>query len=680
MAFQNIPLKSIEVDITAVTGVEQLPWYNPTDFPVPPGNPYPTPVPKDFRWSVTMAVSTQTQSSYITRAPGLYNGFDINVGQWIANISTGQAWQIISVTAKTATEVTAIVQDVYRYNTFADTSGSGNGGPALSTYIVFTINEEGYQQIDPVPPSGISANFTQNLTSRFNYINLQYDYPLYQAGNSFVVNDVIAADTVNHRWVLADNQHKTVIGRITSISDVLPGWFTFNPVQKVVDTLNWLPGQVADTIYTSNTAPGGLSTDSANGTPLYIKLRDNTQSETISTLAGPTDPGNVFQLNDYDIIIGGSGAANDVITAVNLETANTGVTASSILAPTTVETNFALLSPTYGEVVLWAASSPATATINGTLVTFDITSTTPGYEDYAQAPQMAAAVNRDAPANIVATTTNNGAWVLLTNTAGGAITIVNGTSDINGVPFAGTNSGSGLALNTSASTSSFIKLLAEDARAIDLLDVVGQPLIDYGLVSVENGIKAAGLYIEGGLRQASVTVVNDLLARDALSPMIGDQVYVIDSNDGLGNNVGLWSMWIWDGVAWVATQYEQNVDSSAKTLSLSLDSTTIASNSTIGTISTGTRVSQIVVEVTTAFDGNPTLDIGYTVSDGANTETSTAGLMSNQLIDLNNVGTYTTTSDILFGTDTITGDVVIKTEQNFSGSTTGSLQILVSYV
>src|SRR5690606_3525520 len=117
------------------------------------------------------------------------------------------------------------------------------------------------------------------------------------------------------------------------------------------------------------------------------------------------------------------------------------------------------------------------------------------------------------------------------------ITIVNGSSDINGVPFAGASSGSGLALSTPASITYNIEFTAVDARAINFLDVVGSTVNDFGLISVENGIKACGLYIEEGLRTATTTVVTNLTQLNTLSPLIGDSAYVIDSDDGQGNNV-----------------------------------------------------------------------------------------------------------------------------------------------
>ena len=677
MAFLNIPLKSIQVSVDTVIGTATMPWYNPNAFPVVPPNPMPTPLQKDYRWRITMNVDTQNQSSYITRDPGKYTGQDITVGMWIANLTTGQAWQIITVEEKTNSTATAIIQDIYRYNTFRDVSGGGNGAPNTGTYVVFSIGDTGIPQIDPVPPGGVSSTFGINLQSRFEYINLQFDYPLYQAGNTFRVNDTIAADSTTNSFVLSSAANRIAVGRVTSISDTLPGWFTVNPVQKIDDYLDYLPGGVGDIIYTSLTVPGGI-TLTPGGSQLYIKLRDNTSSVSYSRLPGPTTPGNVFQLNGYDITVGGSGTAANVITAVNLQTLNTGVTASSVLAPNTVSTNSGLVSPTYGEPALWASSSPATATINGVSVTFNITSTEAGYEDYARPAQMAQSINNANIPNIIASSPS--ALILeITNTAGGSITIVNVTSDINAVPFAGTSSGSGLALSTSASTTYVIKFLAVDARAINFLDVVGAPVQDFGLVSVENGVKACGLYIAEGLRAAINTVVTDLAALNALSPLIGDQSYVINSDDGQGNNVGEWSLWLYDGMIWIETANQDSSTTDAKSVEYTVLYNS-ASSINIGTISTGRRVTLITVEVTEAFDGTSTLDIGYSISNPSPPPPVPAGLMTASVIDLTVAGTYTTSTDVLFGTDTAQGDVTVTASYSAGGATAGSAQIIVSYV
>lgn len=678
MSFLNTPLKSIQVVLTSSTGVETMPWNNPLLYPVVPPALPPAPVNKDFRWRVTLEVTTQSHSSYTSRDPGEYNGQDISVGDWIANLVTGQAWQIITIESKTTTQVVAIIQDVYRYNTFRDSAQVGNGGPPVGGYYVtFQIGDTGAPEIDPIPPAGTSSAFYANLSSRFEYINLQFDYPLYQAGNTFAVNDVIAVDSDTNDFVLSDASHKIIVGRVTSISDTIPGWFTINPVQKIVDDLDYLPGNIGDVLYTSTTIPGQITTV-PGGSEIYVKLRNNTSSISDSLTSGPTTAGNVFQLNGVNITVQSPGDAAALVSSVNLEQVNTGVSSSLVLETNSVQTNNALITTIYGEPALYASSSPATATINGVLVTFNITSTDPGYEDYARPAQMAQAINNAGIPNIIASTPS--ALVLkITNISGGAITVVNGTSDIAGVPFAGTNSGSGLVLSTPASTTYTVRFTADDARPINFLDVTGTTVSDFGLISVENGVKACGLYIAEGLRTASTTVVTTLTQLNALSPLIGDQAYVINSDDGNGNNVNEWSMWLYNGINWVATSTQDSSSTDAKSLELEL-TTNLAGVYQVGKISTGRRVTLITVEVITPYNAPATLNIGYNVNSVPPGLPNYTGLMTASVIDLTVSGTYTTTTDVLFGVDTDEGDVTVLAEFDPMGATIGQAQIIVSYV
>lgn len=676
MPFINIPLKSVEVDIVSSVGVEMMLWADPSDYPVSPGAPTPPGRPRDHRWRVVANVASQLHSSAYTRAPGQYNGMDINVGMWISNTSSGQSWQIIKVESKRSDQVTVIVQDIFRYNTIRGSLGDGDGAPSNGLCVVYGLNDEGMPQIDPLPQNGVSIAFTQNLQSRFEYINLQYDYPLYQSGNDFQFNDVIAVDPSTHSFVKSNTINKTVIGRVTSVSDTIPGWFTINPVQKIVDALDYLPGDVGDIIYASEINPGEITTV-PGGAQLYLKLRNNTSSRTAGTLTGPTPPGGVIQLNKTTITVPGSGTVDDMVGAINAVSSQTGVMADRQLTPTSASTASQLLSNVYYEIAL-SVTSPATSYINGVLVTFDISSTTPGYEGYAQAAQMAESINAANIPDIVATAPTLYSLVI-TNNSGGAITIINANPDDNGVFFAGANSGSGLMTGTAPSTQSVLVLTAIDSRSIDMVNVVGSVLDDFGLVSVENGTKACGMYIQDGLRSSTSSVLTNLSQLNALSPLIGDSAYVINSDDGQGNNVNEWSSWVYDGTKWVRVSSQDSVDTDAKSIEYALLYSS-PENINIGKISTGRRVTLITVEVHEPFDGDASLVIGYTTMNPSTSETVENGLMKSELIDLSVTDTYTTSTDVLFGTDTPGGDVAITATFVSGNSTMGSGQIIVSYV
>lgn len=675
MSYSNTPLKTLQAEITNVVSVSAMAWYNPVDFPVLPGHSYPLPVYKDYKWRVTLTVETQNQSSYITRAPGRYTGVDIVVGMWIANAITGQSWQIITVDSKTDTTVVAVVQDIYRYNTFKDPSMTGNGSPNIGPYIAFNLSEAGTPIIDPVPTNGVSADFAVNLQSRFSHSSGQNDYPLYQADNNFVINDVIAVDNVTHSFVKSSSDHRVVIGRVTSISDTIPGWFTISPVRKIVDYLDYLPGNVGDSIYIDLNNPGQITLD-PRGTELYLKLRNNTSTISRNTIFDAvTTVGNVFQINGINVGVTNSGNLSDVEYNTNLVSTQTGVSATTVLAVNTIYTNDNLVNTTYNEPILYAASHPAIATINGVTVTFNVLSPEAGYTNYSKISDMVTAINRANIPNIVASV-DSIRTIKLDNTSGGAINIVNISTDLNGVNFAGTNSGSGLVLNKTASTAYQIEFRAIDARAINFLDIVGTTILDLGLVSVENGVKACGLYIEAGLRTSTSTVVTNLTQMYSLLPMVGDTAFVINSDDGFGNNVNQWSQWLYNGSVWTKTGSEDSANVDAKSLEYTLEYNS-AGSGIIGEISSGRRVTLITVEVLVAFNKVSTLSIGYQI----NTNPITTGtLMVSGLVDMTKVGVYTTTSSMVFGTDTTQGDISVNFAYLANTATAGRARIIVTYV
>ena len=188
------------------------------------------------------------------------------------------------------------------------------------------------------------------------------------------------------------------------------------------------------------------------------------------------------------------------------------------------------------------------------------------------------------------------------------------------------------------------------------------------------------MYIAEGLRTATSTVVTNLSGLHALNPLIGDQAYVINSNDGNGNNVGEWSLWLFNGIIWIETSNQDSSTTDAKSLEFSLSHMTSASIN-IGSISTGRRVSLITIEVITPFNvPGATLSIGYQVNNPTNPIIVADGLMASSLIDLTIAGTYTTSTDTLFGIDTPVGDIIVTGSFTSNGALSGVAKIIVSYV
>jgi hypothetical protein len=181
----NEPAKVLVTNVTSVNGKTQWPhndglgdkWYS--------GGA----APRYYQWDVEATVTAQDHGSHLTRKDFQYNGQDIQVGDWMAQASTGICCRIISISAKTNTTVTMVVEDWLRYNTFRAANGSGVFG--TGTAIVFQLNENGHPMLDPIN-TGVNTVFYQNINSRFQYLNPQMHYVLDQTSHGFEPGNVIS--------------------------------------------------------------------------------------------------------------------------------------------------------------------------------------------------------------------------------------------------------------------------------------------------------------------------------------------------------------------------------------------------------------------------------------------------------------------------------------------------------
>ena len=117
--------------------------------------------PKYYQWEVTGTVSAQTHGSHLTRKDFEYNGLDVQVGDWIAGATTGTCLRIVSISSKTSTSVTMVVEDWLRYNTFRDATGNGIFGTGFC--VIFQLNENGHPMLEPVQLSIKTGNFNLNI-------------------------------------------------------------------------------------------------------------------------------------------------------------------------------------------------------------------------------------------------------------------------------------------------------------------------------------------------------------------------------------------------------------------------------------------------------------------------------------------------------------------------------------
>jgi hypothetical protein len=660
---QNLPNRVIAVSVTKQTGIETWPYQLGTDDRWWSGGVS----PRNYRWELELSVTVQRHSSHLSREPFEYSGLDLRVGDWIASATTGNALQVTSIESKTRTYVKIIAEDILRYNTFKDAAVSGNGAIGVGQAIIFELNDEGMPKLDPLGGIGVSTLFYPNVSSRFQTFNSQFDYKLTQSGHSFVVGDIVAADPSNNQFVKSSSTNKQIIGTVTHIGPT-PDDFYISPIQTIVHDFDSLIGDVSDIIYVDDNSPGQLTLSDASNKIIYVKLKNNTKTEVFGTAYNSTSTtGDKFTVNGEEITVG-TGTIADTATLISAESPATGVSAFEKTVETEVQTVYSSLA--YGQPGLYISNNP-TSTINGDLVTFNID--TVGFVEtglnIAVEEDMATAINRDMAiagnTDIVADTPAPNT-LRLRNIVGGPITIANLTGDPNSNYFAGPTSGSGIPLSTSASTDKYLYLEATDARAIELRNVSGTPLEDYGIFSAENGEKAAALYVEEGLvpvRTAQMTVVADIAERDALNTLAGDQAFVQDKGNGE------WAQYLWDGTVWIILSTEDSATVDADTIFLTV---TFSDTGTlpIGTISNNSRVTLVTVDVITPFDGSPTLTVGDSGDP--------ARLMDDSLHDLTVAGDYHTDhSDYVYDGGS---DVTINAYFDPGGSTAGEANIILSYL
>ena len=650
--FIEIPAKVIQGTADAVSPLNFWPYNNGGDDLYWSGGSN----PKYYQWTVVVSLTEQTHSSFRTRKPYVYNGNDVAVGNYIADSTTGVAVKIISVTSKTDTSVTCVVEDVLRYNTFRDTTQFGRGiFQVNSSIIIFELNEEGQPIFDPLP-TGVPAAMVGNLMARFSNFEENFNFTLTKANHGFALGDLIAADPANNTFVLANASYPYLIGTVTNV-DLGTNDFMVNPFTKVVDGYPSLLGEVGSVLYADPVNAGDLTLTGQQ--PVMIKLRQETNTTVTGSMLAPganTTVGNTFEVNGVLATVGNVGSPADMVAAIN--GANTTVTAALVEENPSVSTDATLLN-SFSLVVVQV---PGQVNLNGTLVHF--TTTTSGSNSlgsgYADQYDIATDINAAAITGIVATGTSSG--VTVTNTNGGSIVFVNSGADGLGNLFAGPSSSSGLALSTSTGAT-YLTLNNDGAGAINLLDVTGTPTLDFGLTSAENGIKAAALIIEQGVRQASTFVVTSLAARDALTVAVGDQSYV----QNVGN--GEWAFYIYDANnAWVKIADQDSSETDAQTAEVTLTPMSNASG-VIHTISDGRRVSFVTVTVDAAFGNSAFMTIG---DDG-----NPSRLMTADQSDLTVLGDYSATPSYTYQTGG--QDTEIKYYLTANGSVTGNAVVAITY-
>ena len=659
------PAKVLQCSVTSATGEITWPFDDGENDPWWGGSSN----PKFYRYSITFSVQAYVHGSHKTREPRRYNGLDVAIGDWIAGSQDGKCLQIISVTSKTETEVTCVVEDVLRYNTFRSSTGS----PLFSvpgTAIVFTVNETGKPLLDPLPASVVSTDFFPNITSRFEYFNPAENFRLQKTAHGFQRGDVIVCtETGDFAKANASTVARTI--GVVSVTGPGPDQFMIMPQNRIIDFNPAIPGTAGDYIYADT--DGDLTTSEATKKVLFLKIKDSIPSELVndnpSALANVSS---VLEINDVDVTLSG-GNLQVVVNDINSHSANTDVDAQLVLSETTVISNSS--DYLYGLVGGYIPFAAAFDSGSGN-TTVNINSDAAGSAAYgpgiASAKDMVDAINSANIPNLSAVVQGSGE-IKLTEANGNAVIIHNVTNDTNGTPFAGSGSLTGLSTTTAASTIELLKLTRDDGGPIDFRNKVGTPTLDLGIYSVHNGQFPLALYIEHGVKTGGVVVVNSIASRNNLSAQGGDMAYVTDAGSGE------WGLYVYDGSTWVEVGNQDSAATDAQTLTATFTAPGggIAGLETynLGNISPGCRIVEIIVEVHTplgSYTGSaPFVEVGVT--------NDIDQFMTGDESDLEEVAAYSASPNYLYP-ETQTTDLEIKARITHRNALQGEFTVSVTYV
>ncbi len=656
----NIPNKVLETSISSISGSEFWDhangsgdlWYSGVG------------TKKYYRWEVTFSVTEQLHGSHLTRDDFKFNGLDVVVGDWLAEATSGDCWKIISISSKSATSVTCVVEDWLRYNTFR--ASNGNGSPSTGAGVVFSLNEKGIPMLDPLPSTS-TEKFYPTLASRFEYLNPQTNYVLEQTTHGFSKGDVIAVSGTGFSKANTSTMAR-MIGVVTEAGPG-PNQFMILPNNQIIDFDPTIPGNQGDYVYVSST---GALTTTDTGKIAFLKLQDAIPTVLTGTGSNPELSHNhSIKLNGKTVTFNGGGSNVTLATAVGQinAVANTNVVASSVAVETTVVSDGA--NTIYGLV---GGYTPFSATFNSGSGNTTVNFTTNGsqYAGVSTPEDMVIDINAANIPNLTATST---ATVLtLTESKGNAINIVNVTNDANGNPFVGGSNISGLNATTNSTGAQKMVLTRADGGPIDIYENPEEFRTFVGIASGHTGMYPLAMNIEQGIRTGGTTLVADVNARNSLAAMAGDQAYVTNAGDGE------WALFLYDGSGWVEISNEDSATVDAKTMqttfSMPIGGFGNSSTNNLGNISPGRKIQSVSVDVTTAFTGYsgnilPNIEVGTVADPDIYVDEVSNDCTSAEMYISNPEYTYPSTE---------TQEQLIRVRCNHYGASQGNVTIKLTYI
>jgi hypothetical protein len=656
----NFPNKVLNTSVSNSVGTEYWPYANGDNDPWYEGSFS----KKFYRWELELTIQPQQHGSHLTRDDFEYNGLDVIIGDWIAGATDGKCMRIVSISLKTKTFVRCVVEDYLRYNTFK--TPGGNGLFQGSAAVIFSLNEEGFPILDPMP-TNTSPDFFTLVASRFQYLNPQTNYLLREPNHGFKKGEVIsvtASGYVKANAITAD----TMIGVVTE-SGPGPDFFMFLPNNRIYDFDPGIPGVQGDYIYVDD--QGNLSNVSATTKrAIFLNLKNSVPTVLSGNVGNPVIlNGNTVVFNSVGVTFSGAGGSANVFemaSSINEFTDDHFVTAQVVPFPNTITSNAA--NTAFGLVGGFVPFSAYLDTgSSNTLITF--TTAGSSFAGVASPLDMKVDIQAAAIANLSVTANEND--LTLSELNGNSITITNVSADTGGTNFAGPLSITGFNLANPGTSANKLELIRSDGGEILIYEDSDIFQNATGIFSGHNGSLPLAMNIEQGVRTGGIYVVADVAARNGLVPIAGDQAYVI--NKGFGE----WALYQYTGSAWVEISNQDSAATDARTLVTTFTlpiagSTATAQN--IGNVSPGRKIVGVTVDVLEPLSNasqSPTLLVG--------TLEQPSQFLSGPETDLTDTATFSVSPEYLYPANS-TSEMTLRATLNHYNATSGIVTVKVTYV
>lgn len=236
-----------------------------------------------FRWNVTLSVIPQLHSSVNSPRQLIYDGRDIQTGDYLAFGRPVRIYEVVSVSSSTPDTAVLVMEDLNSMSALHDQGQGGNGSPEADAGICFGA-ENGVPLLFPLPnplPSDLDYAGVVEILSQFSYLQQERYVTVYQPGHNLAVNDQIALreDGIYVKTYVAGNPGQYAsVGYVVDIDYPRVNYFRYRSAGPVIKfpSSDGLPG---NKLYLNPDSQGGVSATVPVGRryPQLIKL-DNVRA------------------------------------------------------------------------------------------------------------------------------------------------------------------------------------------------------------------------------------------------------------------------------------------------------------------------------------------------------------------------------------------------------------------